>query len=102
MRALNGGQLFEIREAPTFGESWSRAIVAGHINPMTESPTLLHIKGLLARNPHLGGQDVNSPANYRRIRLIPNVNIWYSIVEDDRVIYLEVVSIPDPGRQSPP
>ena len=88
MRALNGGQLFEIREALTFGESWSRAVIAGHINPMTESPTLLHIKGLLARNPYLGGEDVTSPANHRRIRLTPNINIWYSIVEDDRVIYL--------------
>ncbi len=68
----------------------------GYINPMTDAADLLYFKRRLARRPESGRQLPDTPVNLYSIafpRLVgpPAIEMWYSLVEDDRAAYLESI-----------
>lgn len=85
---------YSIRETEQFGNDWRRAVRLGYLNPMADPATLTYIKEKVAEDPYQVHQMSNDvPSNRRRLRLSRRVHIWYSIIEDDRTVWLESVRI---------
>ena len=84
---------YDILETDQFDAEWRRAVRLGHINPMADPANLMQIKEWLARNPYRTRTISGAHANTRRAMLNPRVWLWYSIIEDDRVVWLESVRI---------
>ncbi len=83
---------YNVRETAQFTAEWRRATLLGYLNPTDDLALLDQVKEWLREDPYMIGQlpgDV--PVNRRRIRLSPGVQLWYSIIEDDRVALLENV-----------
>lgn len=59
-------------------------------------PTLLflmQIREQLAQNPYHLRRIRTAPFNVRRVALNPATELWYTIIEDDRTVWLESVRI---------
>ncbi len=84
---------YEIREWAAFTDGWKDAVRDGHINQMTAGSDLAGIKLLLAQNPYRVPQNADLISDLRVITYQRTVRIWYSVVEDDRIVYLENVTI---------
>ena len=87
---------YEVRETLGFQADWRLGMELGYINPMTDPADLLFFKQLLAERPYAGRQFPGSPHNVRsfvfpRLSGPPILQLWYSIVEDDRIVYLEAL-----------
>lgn len=95
MTSPNDANLYEIRETEQFDAGWRRAVRIGYINPMADPAAFAQIRELLAQDPYIMDHWPNVPANFRQIGLTPRVRLWYSIIEDDRTVWLESVSIVD-------
>ena len=93
MTSPNDANRYDIRETDQFDAEWRRAVRFGHINPMTDPAILMRIKEWLARNPYRTRAISGAHANARRAMLNPRVQLWYTIVEDDRVVWMESVRI---------
>ena len=96
MTSPDAASQYEVRETPEFQADWRLGMELGYINPMTDPPDLLFFKRLLAERPYSGRQLPGVPYNVRsfafpRINGPPILHLWYSIVEDDRIVYLEAL-----------
>ena len=93
MTSPNDASPYDVRETERFDAEWRRAVQLGYINPMADPAILMQIRALLAQVPYDMRQLPNAPANIRQIALNPRVRLWYTIIEDDRVVWLESVRI---------
>ena len=93
MTSPNDANRYEVHETDQFDAEWRRAVRLGHINPMADPAILMEIKEWMARNPHHTRPIAGAHANTRRAALSPRVWLWYSIIEDDRTVWLESVRI---------
>ncbi len=96
MTSPNDANLFDVRETDQFAADWQRGEELGYINPMTDSADLLYFKQRLARRPYSGRRLPDTPVDLYSLpfpRLVgpPIIELWYSVVEDDRAVYLESV-----------
>ncbi len=96
MASPNDSSQYDVRETEQFAADWRRGVELGYINPMTDAADLLFFKRRLAQRPDSGRLLPNTPINLRAIpfpRLVgpPIIEMWYSIVEDDRAVYLEAI-----------
>ena len=85
---------YRVRETDLFDVQWRRAVRLGYINPMVDPAGLMQIRELLAHSPYTMRQlPPNIPANRRRVQINPGVWLWHSVIEDDRTVLLESVTI---------
>lgn len=85
--------LYDVCETAEFTAAWRDAIRNGYINPMVAGSDLAGIKQLLAENPRRVPLNADFVSDLRVITYQGRVRIWYYIVEDDRTVYLERVTI---------
>ena len=93
MTSPNDTNPYNVRETEQFDAEWRSAVRLGYINPMVDPATLLHIRRWLTQTPYAIDQRSTAPANRRWVALNPRVWLWYSIIEDDRTVWLESVRI---------
>ncbi len=93
MTSPNDANPYSIRETEQFDAQWRRAVRLGYVNPMVDPATLIQFREWLAQDPYITPRRPNAPANLRQIALNPRVQLWYSIIEDDRTVWLESVRI---------
>ena len=93
MTLRNDANLYNVREAEQFDAEWRRAVRLGYINPMADPAILLEIRERLSINPYRVRRIRTAPFNVRRVTLNPATELWYSIIEDDRTVWLESVRI---------
>ena len=93
MTSPNDANPYDVRETEQFDVEWRHAVRLGYINPMVDPAALIQIRQLLAQDPYYIWQSPNAPANRRRAGLNPRVQLWYTIIEDDRMVWLESVRI---------
>ena len=84
---------YEVRETRQFDADWRREIQQGNLNPMVAPSDLLFIKMLLARQPYSGRWQPGTPYDSRTITLARVFEIGYYVVEDDRAVYLDSISL---------
>lgn len=98
MATPDSSHRYNVRETAQFTAEWRRATLLGYLNPTTDPELLEQVKEWLRENPYMIRQLPGGvPANRRRIRLSSGVELWYSIIEDDRVVLLENVLRIDPN-----
>lgn len=91
-----------------FDELWQRGIDAGVIDAAVGESQLNHLIRFLSVNPYYYSllDAAGEAVAYRRLNFMPGVTtgveIWYSIVEDDRLVYLESVEIHYPLQRGRP
>ena len=93
MTLPNDANPYDVRETEQFDVEWRHAVRLGYIDPMVDPAALMQIRQRLAQDPHYIQQSPNVPANVRQAALNPRVQLWYSIIEDDRTVWLESVRI---------
>ena len=93
MTLPNDADPYDVRETEHFDVEWRHAVRRGYINPMVDPASLMQIRQQLTQDPYYVQQSPNVPANIRRAALNSRVSLWYSIIEDDRVVWLESVRI---------
>lgn len=93
MTSPNDVNRYDVRETARFGAEWQDAVRLGYINSMVDPATLIQFREWLTQNPYITPRLSNVPANLRQIALNPRVRLWYTIIEDDRVVWLESVRI---------
>lgn len=82
-----------------FDALWQRAIAAGVIDAAVGESQLHDLSGFLSVDPYYYSllEPAGEAVDFRRVNFMPgvtsSVEIWYSIVEDDRIVYLESVEI---------
>ena len=93
-------EAYRVIEGGTFGSDWRDGIAAGWINLMVHPAQVEYFtRSVLATTPYVGRQAPGEPANYRTIRFphTPrrpgDIEIIYSIVEDDRTVILEKIRL---------
>ena len=102
MTLPNDQSLYDVRETERFRTDWEHGVAVGYINPVTDASDLLFYKRRLAERADLGKQLPDTPINLRSIafpRIVgpPVIELWYSIVEDDRAVYLESIGLIQAG-----
>ena len=93
MTSLNNADPYNVRETEQFDAEWRRAVRLGYINPMADPAILMQIREQLAQNPYHLRRIRTAPFNVRRVALNPATELWYTIIEDDRTVWLESVRI---------
>ncbi len=86
---------YDVRETDDFNEGWREAVRNGYINQMFGGFDLAAIKEQLARDPYRVPPNAGLISDLRVITYERRVRIWYCIVEDDRIVYLERVTTID-------
>ena len=96
MALLDRGKSYRVEERATFKSDWEHGVDEGWINPMVHPAVLATICGSILSTSPLSGQHIpGAPENVRAIgfpRSVQepvNTEIRYSIIEDDRIVYLE-------------
>lgn len=95
---------YRIVETAQFRNLWQSAIITGVVNSVAES-LLQGLTNLLSLEPYYFPlfQTYGESTGLRWVSLIQassvRVEIWYSVVEDDLVVYLESVEIIRPPQQ---
>lgn len=91
-----GSVRYRVEESPHFGQDWSRGVAEGWITSTPDASTLQVIKEHLANKPWSGQNLPGLPENVRSNRFPRSVaydqgrvTLWYSIIEDDRIVVLE-------------
>ncbi len=102
MTLPNDANRYDVRETEQFDVEWRHAVRLGYINPMVDPAALMQIRQRLERSPYSIQQSPNVPANTRRAGLNSQVQLWYSIIEDDRTVWLESVRIVGETEPTPP
>ncbi len=95
----SGANPYNLVETPQFRKRWSLAVSSRAINPSIAERLLRVIRHILTEDPYryplfpASGEAVD----IRWLDLFPGSNprveIWYSIAEDDRLVYLVSVEI---------
>ena len=74
-----------------FEADWQRAQERGDLDSIRDAQGLLALRRRLEENPYFIPALRGLPADLRVFPVNPNVDLWYSIVEDDRIVYMETV-----------
>lgn len=83
--------------SPVFLYQWEEGLRSGRIPPERQAPLDRICSGVLARVPWIGAARPGRPGNYRTVMiprltyLIPEIEVGYTIIEDDRTVRLEDV-----------
>lgn len=94
---------YRIAETTQFSGLWQSAVDSGVIDPVAES----NLEGLvhfLSLNPYYFPlfDTAGESTGLRWVDFIPGstvrVEIWYSVVEDDLTVYLEIVQVIYPSQ----
>ncbi len=96
MQPSQSEEEYRVIESEAFRSYWQEGITAGWINPMVHPAQVEYFtRNVLPKTPYLGRQAPGEPANYRSIRFphtprrTSQIEIIYSIIEDDRTVILE-------------
>ena len=99
---------YNIVSTDQFDETWRRAICAGVVDPEAGEAKLRALAEFLAIDPRYFDL-FDAPGEIVDLRWVNflltdmvRVQIWYSVVEDDRRVYLESVEIIRRSQQSFP
>jgi len=99
---------YNVRRTEQFDESWDEAVTAGVVAPLVDAARLESLAAFLAIDPRYFDL-FGAPGESVDMRWLPflstgnvRVEIWYSVVEDDLVVYLESVEIIHPPQQTLP
>lgn len=96
MTARHGGP-YRVVRSPGFQLQWRQALDDGRIPPGRENSLERICSDVLARSPWIGATRPGRPGNYRTVLIprltyrIPEIEIGYTIVEDDMIVSLEDV-----------
>lgn len=97
---------YEVVRSQRFLEQWQNGLQTGHI-PAGRQASLDRIcSQVLARIPWIGAARPGQPDNYRTVLIprityrIPEIEIGYTIIEDDMTVRLEDVRLT--SQQEPP
>ena len=63
----------------------------GYLDSIRDAQGLLAFRRRLEENPYFVPAQRGLPSDLRVFSVNPNVDLWYSIVEDDRIVYMETV-----------
>ena len=96
----SGSNPYSLIETPQFRNDWTRAVANGVIDRQIAAGLLAIVPEMLATAPyrHPLFDAPGQPVDLRWLDLFPGsqnprVEIWYSIVEDDRLVYLVAVEV---------
>ena len=90
---------YRVLNGRSFQESWNAGVREGWLNPMVHPSDLLHFRRVLSENPRIGQVVPGAAVDVRAIRFPRSVTgpaqleIVYSVFEDDRTVYLEHISM---------
>lgn len=99
---------YGVRTTAQFDELWQRGIDAGAIDAAVDESRLDDLRRFLSVDPYYYSllDAAGEAVAFRRLDFIRGVTtwveIWYSIVEDDRLVYLESVEIYYPQQRGRP
>lgn len=91
-----------------FEDLWQRALSNGFIDPLVGSSQLEELISFLSADPYYFPliDTAGEPVDLRRLNFISGgptrVEIWYSVVEDDKAVYLVTVEVILPAQQTFP
>ena len=91
----NRGGPYEVIRSPGFLEQWEDGLRSGRIPPTRQASLDRICSEVLARVPWIGATRPGRPDNYRTVMVprltyrTPEIEIGYTIVEDDRTVLLE-------------
>lgn len=96
----SGASPYSVITTPQFLNDWRQAVVGGFIIPEREAGLLELVLEMLAQNPyrHRSFPPADEPVDMRWFDLYggrqdPKVEVWYSILEDDRMVHLVAVAV---------
>ena len=99
---------YNVRSTQQFDESWAAAVRSGLIDSEVDGAKLASLADFLAVDPRHFELFI-APGESVDMRWAPfafagsvRIEIWYAIVEDDLVVYLESVEIIRPPQQTLP
>ena len=91
-------EIYNVVSTDTFDQQWNEGVERGWIDLVVRPKDFVSLRNqVLGSRPWIGPQVPGMPANYRFIRfprhigVAPNLEIRYSIVEDDLTVRLEEI-----------
>ncbi len=106
-----GGDRYRVVQSDAFRSAWDAGVAAGWLDPVEHQASLdFYARTMLLRAPHRGEPVPEIAANVlvirfpRSLRSLTYIELFYSIIEDDRTVILEDVNLlpgPDYEGQEP-
>lgn len=96
MTSRNGSP-YEVVRSRSFITQWEDGIGSGRIPPGRDALLDRICSNVLAKSPRIGATRPGKPSNYRTILIprlthrTPEIEIGYTIIEDDKKVQLEEV-----------
>lgn len=94
MTSPSDSRRYRVIYTAPFADEWQRAQERGYLHSIRDAQGLLTLRRQLEENPYFIPALRGLPADLRVFRVSPGVDLWYSIVEDDRIVYMETVIMP--------
>lgn len=83
--------LYRVIYTAPFEDAWQKAQERGYLDSIRDAQGLLALRRRLEENPYFVPAQRGLPSDLRVFPVNRNVDLWYSIVEDDRIVYMEAV-----------
>ena len=106
-----GGEGYRVVLSDAFRLAWDAGVAAGWLDPVDHQASLdFYARTMLLRAPHRGEPVPDIAANVlvvrfpHSLRSLTYIELFYSIIEDDRTVILEDINLlpgPDYGGQEP-
>ena len=100
LNTSSGAGHYSVVAIPQFRNDWRQAVDDGFIAQEREASLLALLREMLAENPyrHQSFHFDDEPVDMRWFDLYggrrdPRVEVWYSILEDDRIVHLVAVVV---------
>ena len=96
-RSPDGEGRYNVIYTEPFQDEWQTALEQGYLGQIDATRALLALRRRLEQTPYLTGPKSGMPANRRVFPISRDVEVWYTVVEDDRLVYMEAVVIISAG-----
>lgn len=87
------GRRYNVIYTEPFQDEWQTAFEQGYLGQIDATRALLALRRRLEQNPYLTRPKSGLPANLRVFPINHDVEVWYTVVEDDRLVYMEAVVV---------
>ncbi len=96
----DGGEGYRIVRSNAFQSAWDAGVAAGWLDPIEHAANLdFYVRTMLRRVPYSGEPALDIAANVLAVRFprspraLTFIELFYSIIEDDRIVVLEDINL---------